>query len=36
MIHEACGACGTIQEMFEEIDPQTLIENGIGGKGIKL
>lgn len=24
MIHEACGACGTIQEMFEETDLQTL------------
>jgi hypothetical protein len=24
VIHEACGACKTIQEMFEETDPQTL------------
>ena len=24
VIHEACGACRTIQEMFEEADPQTL------------
>jgi len=24
VIHEACGACKTIQEMFKETDPQTL------------
>ncbi len=42
VIHEACGACGTIQEMFEETDPQTLrdcwnenLKMELGGKVLK-